>query len=636
MKANGRLCVAFNLDNYGVCINDKLTGCDGDKINVRARSLRDGCLPPYAPAMYWSVTTLLHEGTHATQSYDAAPTGDRDKDKAAKMKVRACNEVDAHTAENDWIVELKAALEKLKNNQPVDGGASQATKDIYDALAKLGAAEKAAAIAELEKALDANKAGNDTAIECYNKAKTAFQAFIDAPYGTPAEKDKAKKDLKDALEAAAWKNVLSHYSVPKMFLSDGGSGILRQIDGASTISLDTGMTGIMDFQLLNQNTVLWVSGRTGATSGELRCYVDSNADTLFASSELAATIPYPVGMADNLSLAVRGDVNVAAGLLVAVYDSNITNPRILRIVDASQDFVPESIGAPIASVPLTTIVPPLRFHFRQTGEMWGVNEIDSTNPGFTGDDELLVMTDTNADTFYETSVVSTWDSQTMEAPAWKGDLAVGGQQVVITGELGHPVSIHAVDQNFVPVELLAQFVHNNPNGTLVNLSRPVTASDRIQMRDLQTNAVTPVMTPVVPFTQAYGFSMWSCEGPITLSTNAVPKINNPSFAFVGHGAPPSALGLLLATDSQDLAGTDVFNLSLPIHVDFINATEVYGLDMFSDANGFNLAPAPLPNDAGLIGKNYFAAAVWFFPGPCLPSPVGLSSSHGLQITIQAP
>ena len=97
------------------------------------------------------------------------------------------------------------------------------------------------------------------------------------------------------------------------------------------------------------------------------------------------------------------------------------------------------------------------------------------------------------------------------------------------------------------------------------------------------------------------------------------------------------LGLLLVTDSQDPNpnGTDVFGIGAQLLVDFFAATEIYGLDMPSDALGYGSTDSPLPANAGLVGKKYYAQVLWAWPGgSCSLPPFNLSMTSGVEITIQ--
>ena len=92
----------------------------------------------------------------------------------------------------------------------------------------------------------------------------------------------------------------------------------------------------------------------------------------------------------------------------------------------------------------------------------------------------------------------------------------------------------------------------------------------------------------------------------------------------------SALGIL--ADAQDLAGSDPFGIGVLIHVDLFTAVEVVTVDFVSDGAGNGLAAVPIPNNPFLIGKTYYAMALWAWSSCSLP-PFNLSTSRGLALSL---
>lgn len=132
----------------------------------------------------------------------------------------------------------------------------------------------------------------------------------------------------------------------------------------------------------------------------------------------------------------------------------------------------------------------------------------------------------------------------------------------------------------------------------------------------------------------YSFGTPGCNGFHRMLADSVPNIGNNTFGIVCDHAPQSSLGLLIITNEQDIPGTDVFSLGILMHCGFVNATELFAFDIYSDDHGFGLATASIPNNPNLIGNHYYGQSVWAFPAPCGINPFGLSSSRGLAITIQ--
>jgi hypothetical protein len=139
-----------------------------------------------------------------------------------------------------------------------------------------------------------------------------------------------------------------------------------------------------------------------------------------------------------------------------------------------------------------------------------------------------------------------------------------------------------------------------------------------------------------PGASPFGSGTPGCAGTQTLGVNHAPMAGSPHFAVTCDHAPPSSLGLCLVADAPDLAGSDPFFLGIALHVNLFAASEVLSFDLASDASGIGLTVnTAIPNDAALIGKTYYAQALWLWTSCSLP-PFNLSTSRGLAITIQAP
>lgn len=128
-----------------------------------------------------------------------------------------------------------------------------------------------------------------------------------------------------------------------------------------------------------------------------------------------------------------------------------------------------------------------------------------------------------------------------------------------------------------------------------------------------------------------------CRGRIGMSANGPAVINSPaSFGFTATNAPPRSLGLGIATEVADQAGSDPFGFGIIFHNDFIQSVELYSFDFISDASGNAFAPAAIGNNPLLQGLTYYLQSLWVNPAAslCNPSVFGLASSQLLNITIQ--
>ncbi|MBI3818955.1 MAG: VCBS repeat-containing protein [Planctomycetes bacterium] len=137
-----------------------------------------------------------------------------------------------------------------------------------------------------------------------------------------------------------------------------------------------------------------------------------------------------------------------------------------------------------------------------------------------------------------------------------------------------------------------------------------------------------------PPTQTFGTGMQGCNGMEVPGANSIPTIGNDAFAITCTNAPPSASGVAIIGNMALNPGSDIFNVGIFIDVDFLGSTELFILDMQSNGNGVGFASIPIPNNSQLVGKTYYAQAIWSWGNICSLPPLGLSSSLGLAITLQ--
>lgn len=163
------------------------------------------------------------------------------------------------------------------------------------------------------------------------------------------------------------------------------------------------------------------------------------------------------------------------------------------------------------------------------------------------------------------------------------------------------------------------------NGNQIDNSAPF--SGAVYVIDLDNN----------PGTSIYGMGSPGCAGTHTLDVTHAPMIGSPNFAISCDNAPVSALGLGIITNAQDSLGSYPGGLGVLVHVDLSVSTETVPIDFSSNNTGNAVAPAAIPNAPAIIGNTYYAMAIWqWAPPACSLSPLNLSTSRGLAITILAP
>lgn len=130
-----------------------------------------------------------------------------------------------------------------------------------------------------------------------------------------------------------------------------------------------------------------------------------------------------------------------------------------------------------------------------------------------------------------------------------------------------------------------------------------------------------------------------CVAQEHLTASGPAKIGTSSFRLRSHNGLPGSLGLMLVSKKLLPMPSDLLSLGFRFVLDPY-APELIVADLPFDAAGIGTLQAPIPNDAALVGKTYYAQAitVWFdsqggFPY-CQPSPFGLASSNALSIEIE--
>lgn len=133
--------------------------------------------------------------------------------------------------------------------------------------------------------------------------------------------------------------------------------------------------------------------------------------------------------------------------------------------------------------------------------------------------------------------------------------------------------------------------------------------------------------------QRFGTGIAGCSGAHEIGVNTLPKVGDANFRFTCTNAPTSTLGLALGGSIADPLGPDLFSLGLPIYISILSP-DFGGFDFYSYGSGYGVCPAPIPNNPLIAGMQFSAQAIWYWAGgPCAPTPIGLSSSGGITITI---
>jgi len=525
LKKKGAICVSFNMkDAVGGAINDGKADCnENDKINISSKKLAEGCPPPYDPALYWVATILLHEGTHAEQDYSTDTTGlDACKARAKRTMTRLCNEAGtgmggepkgAHVIENEWIDEIKEALDELESIEPtsmIDW--SDATTEMFNGIFPLPEPQRQNAIDALRKAACANKRGNDRAIDCYRKAKMKLQNFIDTNYTSPdidpSEKQAAQQILRDCLNTAKWKWVFKFFDIPaKSLLSSAESGIIEQFDDDSTANdLDTGLMGVSDMELLDDGIAgdplddLVVAGPNLPGMGEAFVYYDGNDNDVFEPSEQTDNFPLPPGVAGNVDLIPPQPelIGIHPWLL---FDHDSFSFYIMT--DNNLDGIPDGVDP----IPVFQILLPELVDLAHLIQEWnwdgqrlvGFDDMITGAPVLPFDAEVLVLEDQNGDGIPDFEVPFADMLPLVQfGPTWGGEPLPGDIELELYGYPGHQVEVQIVDPvDFVPIQIVALGL-TSVDPITVTLDQPLAPLDHVLLVDLNNGLPSPLLVVRCP------------------------------------------------------------------------------------------------------------------------------------------
>ena len=519
LKEKGSLCVSFNMKGaHGTAVVDDKTGwTEADKININAKHVGKGLLSNLSGTFYWLVTTLLHEGTHAGQSYEPTaaeldelredpkdPTSPVNPCKLEKWKQRKsnCNEIEAHTAENDWIAELEAMKARVKagDTEPQKDW-NDGTKKLFNKLIALAGDAQSDALKALCAELKKNKESNDKSIAKYQAKKDALTAYLAADISTPEKKQNAEAALEKALDAAAKPVASSGGSSPsstaeprKLLLGDGQNGVVVQVfDPNMVIELETGLMSVRDLMLRNEDSVLLVAGLTFSGAGAVLGYIDFNGDDVFDPSE-----QLPGGVQSLQLRGLRDIFTDEVGNVLAFDrgfgpfdDPNAVNPddpfyheKVVQLIDFNFDGVPDQVGPALYQGPPLTHSADTFVFTQEAGfpQMFGYTDADSLAPAFSSDQEVFSLEDPEFDGFFNPGSLP-FEGTIYYAPTWIGDPMHGDTQLTLLGKPDHLCEVRVLDENAIPIEILALALMS-VDPVVVPLSRPLNGGETLQLFDV--------------------------------------------------------------------------------------------------------------------------------------------------------
>ena len=125
-----------------------------------------------------------------------------------------------------------------------------------------------------------------------------------------------------------------------------------------------------------------------------------------------------------------------------------------------------------------------------------------------------------------------------------------------------------------------------------------------------------------------------CIGVQGLDTSTTPAVGAFDLELLATSAPENGVGFRLLSSGADALGSDLLGIGILLHADPLASVFQFALDFTADEQGYGRAPLPIPANPSLAGQTVAVQAVWLWTGSCQPTPLGLSSSRGLALTIQ--
>lgn len=127
----------------------------------------------------------------------------------------------------------------------------------------------------------------------------------------------------------------------------------------------------------------------------------------------------------------------------------------------------------------------------------------------------------------------------------------------------------------------------------------------------------------------YGTSTPACAGPIAAAVTKMPQAGDATFAATSTGGPASSTGFLVVSDTQDVAGSPFYSVTL--FVDIGASSTVVWLPAVTDASGYSTTTVDLTGYAA--SEQLFAQFVWV-NWPACDNGLRLSASNALEVTVQ--
>ena len=139
---------------------------------------------------------------------------------------------------------------------------------------------------------------------------------------------------------------------------------------------------------------------------------------------------------------------------------------------------------------------------------------------------------------------------------------------------------------------------------------------------------------LAPGVVAFGSGKVGCFGAHFTNLVGLAKVGESNLRIRATAAPASGAGLALVGDALAPGGIDPFGLGIPLYVDPFASTNLLAITLLPVGEGISMGGLAIPNNPALAGTTVGIQTIFAWPsGPCAPSPLKLSDSPGIAVTI---
>lgn len=138
-------------------------------------------------------------------------------------------------------------------------------------------------------------------------------------------------------------------------------------------------------------------------------------------------------------------------------------------------------------------------------------------------------------------------------------------------------------------------------------------------------------TPQMVGVTSYGTGTPGCNGPHVLSFGCSPTIFNPGETLNSTNGSAGTIGIFAISDAPLSPGSDPLGIGVETLIGFTPGLALF--EFLVGTGGVTMIPTAIPNAPWLVGVTIYVQE-FFVWAACVPSPLSISSSPALALTIQ--